>query len=338
MDQARILSRLCIDHKHSHRWKMGKVFPFSRLRGLLSNALNACSPLDSSTTQGDALIRMNEIELLHADISRRVGKDKSQEPMHASMVKLLKLCNSLTAQVYSKSGLHQKTYIEDQMAFEKFKKLGRYCSISQDLTKAARSSRYEVFDHIKVEVVKICPSWSVKPKSPVSLTASLESACGPAKAQTAKDLVKSYVQNPSGKDTYHQKQAELNQELSRAPKSWKVHAEIQLLLHYELHPSLQKPRVGLNPSSQVPFVVTLAPSIRKCYLRAALLLKASSNRFAGDILQQGRLLPLQSIRQDAQHLSHPQNTRQTLRHVVLSRPQGETRARSQPWPEIASQA
>ena len=189
---------------------------------------------------------MDEIEMLHADVSRKSGKEKDRKAMHASMTKLLKLCDSLTT--HRKFHLPHKTCTEDKIALEKLKKLGRYHTISRDLIAAARNSRYEVFNHIKIEVVNIYPSWSVKPKPPVSLTSSLENACGPANAQTAKDLVKTFIQSPSGKATYNRKQDELNEGLSRVPKSWKVHAEMQLLLYYELHPGLQKPRVGRTSS------------------------------------------------------------------------------------------
>ena len=250
MDEARILSRLCINHKFSHWLKQGKVFPFSRLRDVLSRSQNASSPSNPSPSLENASKCLNEIELLHADISDRLGADGAKNQMHEYMLKLLKLCDSLIAHVDNTPNLPQTIPPQERTALEKLRKIGRYRTISYDLAVAARDRRYEVFDHIKVEVIKIRPSWSAKPKSPASLTVCLENACGPARSQTTKDMVASYIQSPDGKDTHERKQEELNQGLSTVPKSWKVHAEIQLLLHYELHPKLQKPRVSQNSASQ----------------------------------------------------------------------------------------
>ena len=124
MDEARILSRLCIDHKHSHWQKQGRRFSFSRLRNILSNTSNGCSPFDTSLSQDDGMARLNEIELLHADIARRVGENNLKEGMYGSMVKLLKLRDNLSTQGYNKSSLLQKSTAEDKIALEKLKKIG----------------------------------------------------------------------------------------------------------------------------------------------------------------------------------------------------------------------
>ena len=247
MDEARILSRLYIDHKYSHQWKKGKLFPFTRLREIFSAASTNSLPPESSQVARGILSRLADIRSLHGEISRNVGNKKMKSSMHTSIMKLFKLCDSLTAQIHSAPMLVRKASHDDKLILEKLKKLGRYCSISLDLVSAARNSKYDVFNHIKVETVKISPSCASKPKCSTSLVDSLENACGSAKtkeSQKAKKLVSSFVQSPSGRDMFNKRQADFKEGLSRVPKTWKVHAEIQLLLHYELHPNLQKPRVS----------------------------------------------------------------------------------------------
>lgn len=102
------------------------------------------------------------------------------------------------------------------------KKLGNYYSVAKDLVDAARSPAYTIFDHIAIEVLD-CPPSKVNLEDLQSFEAVLNRfSCQLAESNKTDQTRKKYESRKLEKSS-----------------GWKVHAEIQLLLHYEsaqIHP------------------------------------------------------------------------------------------------------
>ena len=129
-------------------------------------------------------------------------------------------------------------------------KLGRYFSVSRNLVSAARSGRYRIFEQVSIETCKTTPSPSLAlaPECAPSLTEALQPVMRPGPCDDQHTL-KRMVER-SSKKPFSVVQANFLRRLtSKVNPTWKVHAEIQLLLFYELHPEKQRPRVICSSKS-----------------------------------------------------------------------------------------
>ena len=252
MDEARILSRLRIDHglKNRNYKREIKKFPFARLKQILRDTSErGFLPTSGEQRELSASV-LRDLEILHGKVSRIVRSKEQKGQLHCLVMQTLKLCNSLTVDLDAGAKYVRQfsPNIEDQNVIEKVRKLGWYHKISQELVGASCKSKYTIFNHLKVEIVQIYPTIkSLTSPLPSTFLGSLETALNsiePSQGRRKNGLISNYVKSPSVVGMLGEKTTEFNQGLSRVPKNWKVHAEIQLLLHYELHPNLPKPRVS----------------------------------------------------------------------------------------------
>ena len=119
------------------------------------------------------------------------------------------------------------------------RKLGRYYSASFGLTCAARDTSCHLFKNISVVITQILrPPKPLVPGTAVSLSEVLRPVIHTAGVTRMRldPQMSNYLSNLHIERAYGQNVLESN-------KSLKVHAEIQLLVFYEFHPELKRPRV-----------------------------------------------------------------------------------------------
>lgn len=127
-------------------------------------------------------------------------------------------------------------------------KLGKYYSISCELT-AMASEPGSILQHMQVEICKIdtepklCATGNRVDWEP-ALHETFRQCTVSAPATTDRCSLEASMM----KSLEHLRQ-KLTSYVSMRPQSWKVHAEIQLLLFYELHPEKCKPRVICSSKS-----------------------------------------------------------------------------------------
>ena len=238
MDEPRILSRLCIDHSLGINRKKGKTSPIARLLTLLEDTPRRELEQVPTNDLRPVQLHLKDMKSIHGKLQPLVGVKRHKAELHILIKQLLELCRSLTSRIDEATGPLARLFsnADKQIPLEKLRKLGYYFSISRDLYSAAWNRKYHIFDHVKVEVIQIRNTAnSVSPRLPTNLTACLE------RVQKSQNLERP-VSDLARLSSEGEKRL-FNQTVSRAPKYWKVHAEMQLLLYYEIHPNLKKPRV-----------------------------------------------------------------------------------------------
>ena len=127
-------------------------------------------------------------------------------------------------------------------------KLGRYYSTCSFLIAAAR--RLSIFKTIRIESVRF-PVPAVPPCSTAqpepSLSGTLGRILGPRSETLTQTIVKSSMMNRG--ISLASAEARFRRHLITSPNTHKIHAEIQLLYYYEMHPEIRRPRVICSSKS-----------------------------------------------------------------------------------------
>lgn len=127
-------------------------------------------------------------------------------------------------------------------------KLGRYYTASCELICAARSKSHNVFRHVAIETCQVSGPSNASVSNPFStLTNAVQNIVRPGTPEQQKTLRKSLetlLARPlkTSESEFHSRTLDN----SKAPR---VHAEIQLLFFYELHPKILRPRVICSSKS-----------------------------------------------------------------------------------------
>ena len=126
-------------------------------------------------------------------------------------------------------------------------KVGKYYGASLELVAAARYKAYSVFNHVMVKTVNLQgPAKRLGPDNTSTLLDSAENVIQPKGPRRQKKMARSietYLSQPLA--VIEQKfQSRIVQ-----TEALKVHAEIQLLLFYEMHSELPRPRVICSSKS-----------------------------------------------------------------------------------------
>lgn len=123
-------------------------------------------------------------------------------------------------------------------------KLGRYYSTSGDLIKFARDRDYRVFNRVLVETCRISGPSRVLVSNPLPFDLALQNIHSSANNIQRQRLAE-YLET----DMTQADEMKYSSRLICKNSSWKVHAEIQLLLYYELHPTVFQARVICSSKS-----------------------------------------------------------------------------------------
>ena len=239
-DKARILSRLRSRHASRTRKTSGKA----SLPSLLFQSINGTS---TSVGGKAGKSRTAEIRSQCKKLRNTFEKLEKAEDNNdlASSVELLKsiivsACefdiDGLIAMLQNFQALDPslRAYLPEAL-----RKLGRYYEVAQDLAGAARSTKYLLFQNITVLSVE---RNSTGVEALISGLASFEDAMSRIANSGVSSLQFSRTHRKLARTKYQNR-------MFHCETRWKVHAEIQLLLFYELNPTIRPPRIICSSKS-----------------------------------------------------------------------------------------
>ena len=239
-DKARILSRLRSRHASRTRKTNGRA----SLPSLLFQTANGASAFVGGKAEKS---RATEIRSQCKKLRTTFEKLEKAEDNNdfASSVELLKSI-IISAHEFDIDGLITmlqsfQTLNPSLRAYlpEALRKLGRYYEVAQNLTGAARSTKYLLFQNITVLHVERS---SIGVEALMSGLASFDDAISRVASSSINGLQFSQKDRNVARTRYQDR-------ILHCETKWKVHAEVQLLLFYELNPTIQPPRVICSSKS-----------------------------------------------------------------------------------------
>ena len=183
-------------------------------------------------------------ERFEAITGRRADPTRAQQDLVMDILERvyhLKSLNTLVAVLSSLSGsdLTLKEHLPKAIG-----KLGRYYSTSRDLVKAARDRGFQVFKRILVEAVRIPRPSQVLVTESLPFKEALQLVHSSAHLVQRQRLTE-YLET----EAYRKDESNYRVRFICKNSAWKVHAEVQLLIFYELNPSIRPPRVICSSKS-----------------------------------------------------------------------------------------
>ena len=241
LNRGRIYSRLRSRHAKRSRRNHDKPPIVLQLAEAVS-AVSAAPRADLKNLHS----QMEELQRVFRQLEDMTEEQARSHQSHKTLISLLRSAHSLASQndlekLFStipnsgKFGPHVRSSLPIAVG-----KLGRYYSTCSFLIVAAR--RLSIFRSIRVESVRLSmpvspPLWTARYEP--SLSGTLDRILEP---QT-KRLTHRWVGSIASAE------AKFCSQLAAYPKSYKIHAEIQLLFYYEMHPEIRRPRVICSSKS-----------------------------------------------------------------------------------------
>ena len=250
LDYFRILSRLRSSHAKQTIKTIGKPALLPQLNRALHDSCVKASGSLLKRELKDMRTLAAELENLYLQFEAIVPHVANSTAIRAIGVKMLTKAhqlNSLPSLKLVLSGLPNISLIEHlETAIEK---LASYYSATYCLVSAARTREYQIFDHVVVETCHIpgpATTMTSEAASPEALLQDIFST-----NETHKQRLTEFLQTHA--NDVEERGQKYKSRFWPENNVWKVHAEVQLLFFYELHPERRKPRV-------------LASSKDACYL------------------------------------------------------------------------
>lgn len=237
----RILSRLRSRHAKRSIKNLGRP----PITDQLAEAVSAVSALEKlravSRDELEAVhSQVEELQRLFRQLEAMTKKEARSQKGHKTLISLLRGAHSLTSQNDLKKLVSAIPNLKSKLP-EAVGKIGRYYSTCSFLIVAAR--RFSVFRSIRVESVRlplpIPPPVSMTRSEPTTFSGALDRILGP---QTERRTQRWANSTALAEEKFCRQMAE-------PPSSYKIHAEIQLLFYYEMHPEIRRPRVICSSKS-----------------------------------------------------------------------------------------
>jgi len=248
LDVFKILSRLRSRHAPKSRKTAGKA----ELIPLLSAALNDSSVRPSSISKSilkDLRDRTKKLEILSQRLESLPVLDIETSATQDILMEIITQAYEFTLKPNLHAALRTSLTLNPSLVKflpDAFGKLGRYFSVASELVCAARDRKCRVFSTIRVESCQIeVPSTVLALAAPASITEAVSGLfqspdlSKKSKATLKKQLVSSLSQS----------ELEFRKAMLGICQNGKVHAEMQLLFFYELHPRNLQPRVICSSKS-----------------------------------------------------------------------------------------
>lgn len=250
LDFARILSRLRSKHAKKTRRTDGKPALISQLHSAITDVSVKPGPKVSGSTLREIRLKAATLKTVGERLEAHPNPQPDSEDVLDLLTKVVEQacdlavsCHRMKAALETSHTLDPtlKTHLPTAIG-----KLGRYSSASQDLISAAR--KYPVFNKVLVKAYQVPPIMnSLFSGELPSLEKAVQNVAR-SRGLSAKQIAKSSLRTLLGKS--YGRKSESYQFRTRGPQElWKVHAEVQLICYYELHPELSKPRVICSSKS-----------------------------------------------------------------------------------------
>ncbi|KAL9032833.1 MAG: hypothetical protein Q9180_006283, partial [Flavoplaca navasiana] len=237
LDQRRILSRLRSRHAPRTQFSKGKL----PLIPILHRTIQDMSTRSQNEATSASLtrIRLTSEQLcekftsLEAVYEGETFHHSLRALLHDILIQISELDVNTLQMVLDKSNLIDPT-LKASLPL-KISKLGRYHRITCDLIDAARSSHSTLFGHISVQAIA---------KPPLNMASIKDQLAGFEQTYqrvTSSSQQSSHLRFDPRSAAAVRKRFETR--MANHATRWKVHAEIQILLFYEQHPSRVPPRI-----------------------------------------------------------------------------------------------
>lgn len=238
MDYRRILSRLRSRHAEYDARKCGK----KPLAVQLCTVLNDPHTTPGLATTAEGLRELKrEAKALRATFLQLEGLQEVEGTTAETqkiIMRIIQQSKDLTATDTLRKVLESAPKPDlslERSISQKLCKLGRYATATYQLMSIA--SRNKIFRNIRIrDISRPPPTEVLLPGAVITMQTAIRTVQG-SNASSKRKTTRSVQAWMTKKDTT------FRQKLSEPSKEWKVHAEIQLLFFYELHPDLQRPRV-----------------------------------------------------------------------------------------------
>ncbi|KAL9126958.1 MAG: hypothetical protein Q9217_004081 [Psora testacea] len=245
LNRGRIFSRLRSKHAKRSRRNYGKPPVIDRLAEAVSSvSASNVRRLIQRTDLEQVRAQVEELQRLFKQLEAMTEEQAVSQEVYTVLIDLLRCAHSLASQ----NNLTELfSNIPNSGRFEPNErsslpiavgKLGRYYSTCSFLIVAAR--RLSIFKSVRVEIVKL----------PSPAAASLITQSEPPLSATLDRVLKPGTKNRKERARlFDSLEGKLTRQLAAAPKRYKIHAEIQLLFYYEMHPEIRRPRVICSSKS-----------------------------------------------------------------------------------------
>lgn len=240
MDMSRILSRLRSQHAARTRRSNGK----ESLLSMLLHTINECQSNSGARRAKACISRVRSESSILWQKFEHFEMSKARDDTSVSLERVKDLLAAINR--FDIDGLEEAlSYIRNLDPSTKdylsaaLRKLSRYYEVAVNLTNAARSTRYPIFNSVKVASV-VCNNIDYR-----TLEANLkpfDQTLSRIKLSPRNNLPIVTTRRAHVRDRYAER-------ISNAQTKWKVHAEVQILLFYELNPTLQRPRIICSSKS-----------------------------------------------------------------------------------------
>lgn len=244
----RISSRLRSRHARSSR-KSRKAPLITHLNEALNDrSVRATSNITENTLR-DLRDRARELQALFTKLENLPRLDIERREEQDILMEIVTKSHDLTSTTTLGPALRTSDVLNPSLVGflpEALGKLGRYHTTAFELVCAARDRKCRVFLNVQVEPCQIqVPSQLLSQHPPVSILQAIDGLFESSdlsvgsKISLKRQLTSAYSRFD---DIFRERMAEIN-------RSGKIHAEIQLLFFYELHPRITRPRVICSSKS-----------------------------------------------------------------------------------------
>ncbi|KAI9717671.1 MAG: hypothetical protein M1812_004616 [Candelaria pacifica] len=248
LDYTRILQRLRSKHIKLKRKQARKPALLTQLANAIHDKSIIPTRVVTASELGDIRRRTEQLEILFLDFEQGIKNHTKSFFVEEALMKIVEQAHQLVSVTRLSNALEMYDTINAELKTslpEKTGKIGRYYSASYELVCAARTRKWQIFKRIKIEVCRIGDASGAPTPipGPPPLTETLQKVTR-GTHQRQVNLGESIA-------------VHLGQPLPSIERTFqdfwytgtRVHAEIQLLLYYELHPDLPRPRVICSSKS-----------------------------------------------------------------------------------------
>jgi len=201
----------------------------------------------SSSTLGDLRGRANELQVLSTKLESLVNLDVEIYPIQETLMEIVTQAYELTSTSNLGAALGTSSFLNPSLKTflpEAFGKLGRYYTAASELVSAARSCR--VFLTVRIEPCQ----FQVLPKNlKLEAPASIHEVSNRLFQSSDLSRESSLQLDHRIKSLLSQSEKQFQERIAGMARLGKIHAEIQLLFFYELHPKPVRPRVICSSKS-----------------------------------------------------------------------------------------
>jgi hypothetical protein len=248
-DIRRILSRLRSSHAKRSRKTLGKPALIPQLNAALNDSSVKAKFGISPSTLGDVRDRAKELEVLSTRLESLPDLDVETYPTQEILMEIITKAHELSLTSNLGAALRTSPVLDPNLKSflpEAFGKLGRYYTAASELVCAARDRSCRVFLSVRIEACQFrVPRENFMLEVPASIREVADRLFQSSNlSQQSRRRLKNRLES-----SLYRSENQFQERMTDIAQLGKIHAEIQLLFFYELHPKPVRPRVICSSKS-----------------------------------------------------------------------------------------